>query len=49
MQLQIKRLDPVTRKVTTIAGTGRAGYKDGPALSAQVKLQLWQFLLLVYK
>jgi hypothetical protein len=36
MQLQIKRLDPVTRKVTTIAGTGRAGYKDGPALSAQL-------------
>jgi hypothetical protein len=35
--LQIKRLDPVTKKVTTIAGTGRAGYKDGPALSAQVR------------
>uniref|UniRef100_A0A0D9Z6B4 Thioredoxin domain-containing protein n=1 Tax=Oryza glumipatula TaxID=40148 RepID=A0A0D9Z6B4_9ORYZ len=33
---KIKRLDPVTRKVTTIAGTGRAGYKDGPALSAQL-------------
>lgn len=26
---KIKRLDPVTRKVTTIAGTGCAGYKDG--------------------
>uniref|UniRef100_A0A0E0KCW1 Thioredoxin-like fold domain-containing protein n=1 Tax=Oryza punctata TaxID=4537 RepID=A0A0E0KCW1_ORYPU len=33
---KIKRLDPVTRKVTTIAGTGHAGYKDGPALSAQL-------------
>ncbi|KAJ1297421.1 hypothetical protein BS78_01G374800 [Paspalum vaginatum] len=33
---KIKRLDPVTRKVTTIAGTGRAGYKDGPGLSAQL-------------
>ncbi|KAL6878518.1 hypothetical protein ACP4OV_012688 [Aristida adscensionis] len=28
-----KRLDPVTRKVTTIAGTGRAGYRDGPGKS----------------
>ncbi|CAN6313015.1 unnamed protein product [Urochloa humidicola] len=33
---KIKRLDPVTRKVTTVAGTGRAGYKDGPGLSAQL-------------
>ncbi|PNT77528.1 hypothetical protein BRADI_1g64267v3 [Brachypodium distachyon] len=33
---KIKRLDPVTKKVITIAGTGRAGYKDGPALSAQL-------------
>ncbi|WVZ56717.1 LOW QUALITY PROTEIN: hypothetical protein U9M48_007207, partial [Paspalum notatum var. saurae] len=33
---KIKRLDPVTRKVTTIAGTGRAGYKDGPGLSAEL-------------
>ncbi|KAL5209961.1 hypothetical protein ABZP36_005584 [Zizania latifolia] len=33
---KIKRLDPITRKVTTIAGTGHAGYKDGPALSAQL-------------
>uniref|UniRef100_A0A0E0NU59 Thioredoxin domain-containing protein n=1 Tax=Oryza rufipogon TaxID=4529 RepID=A0A0E0NU59_ORYRU len=36
LSMLIKRLDPVTRKVTTIAGTGRAGYKDGPALSAQL-------------
>lgn len=33
---KIKKLDPVTKKVTTIAGTGRAGYKDGHALSAQL-------------
>jgi len=33
---KIKRLHPVTRKVTTVAGTGRAGYKDGPGLSAQL-------------
>uniref|UniRef100_A0A8R7U6U3 Uncharacterized protein n=1 Tax=Triticum urartu TaxID=4572 RepID=A0A8R7U6U3_TRIUA len=33
---QIKKLDPVTKKVTTIAGTGRAGYKDDDALSAQL-------------
>lgn len=36
LKWQIKKLDPVTRKVTTIAGTGRAGYKDGPGLAAQV-------------
>jgi hypothetical protein len=35
-QWQIKKLDPVTRKVTTIAGTGSAGYRDGPGLTAQV-------------
>lgn len=35
-QWQIKKLDPVTRKVTTIAGTGTAGYRDGPGLTAQV-------------
>ncbi|VAI06337.1 unnamed protein product [Triticum turgidum subsp. durum] len=33
---KIKKLDPVTKKVTTIAGTGRAGYMDGDALSAQL-------------
>ncbi|KAL5219380.1 hypothetical protein ABZP36_020064 [Zizania latifolia] len=32
----LERLDPITRKVMTIAGTGHAGYKDGPALSAQL-------------
>nr|CAB3496124.1 unnamed protein product [Digitaria exilis] len=33
---RIKRLDSVTRKVTTIAGTGHAGFKDGFGLSAQL-------------
>lgn len=33
---KIKKLDPVTRKVTTIAGTGSAGYRDGPGLTAQL-------------
>jgi hypothetical protein len=37
---QIKRLDPVTRKVTTIVGTGRAGYRDGPGLTAQVSYKI---------
>jgi sugar lactone lactonase YvrE len=32
---RIKRLDPRTRRVTTFAGTGRAGRTDGPASSAQ--------------
>ncbi|CAN6301123.1 unnamed protein product [Urochloa humidicola] len=36
LKWQIKRLDPVTRKVTTVAGTGRTRYKDGPGLSAQL-------------
>lgn len=34
---QIKKLDPVSKKVVTIAGTGNAGFKDGAALSAQVQ------------
>ncbi|KAL8251513.1 hypothetical protein R6Q59_035206 [Mikania micrantha] len=33
---KIKKLDPATKKVTTIAGTGKAGFKDGTSLSAQV-------------
>jgi len=28
-------LDPATRRVTTLAGTGRSGLKDGPAARAQ--------------
>ncbi|XP_008808703.1 protein SUPPRESSOR OF QUENCHING 1, chloroplastic isoform X1 [Phoenix dactylifera] len=33
---KIKNLDPITKKVTTLAGTGSAGFKDGMALSAQL-------------
>lgn len=32
---KIKVLDPATRQVTTLAGTGKAGHKDGAARSAQ--------------
>lgn len=32
---KIKMLDPASGKVTTIAGTGRAGHVDGPASRAQ--------------
>ncbi|OAY81734.1 NHL repeat-containing protein 2 [Ananas comosus] len=35
--IQIKKLDPITKRVTTLAGTGRAGFKDGPAFSAQAR------------
>ncbi|CAA6668888.1 unnamed protein product [Spirodela intermedia] len=30
---KIKKLDPVSKRVVTIAGTGNAGFKDGAALS----------------
>ncbi|XP_010259233.1 PREDICTED: NHL repeat-containing protein 2 isoform X1 [Nelumbo nucifera] len=33
---KIKKLYPDSKKVVTIAGTGRAGFKDGSALSAQL-------------
>ncbi|XP_065851915.1 protein SUPPRESSOR OF QUENCHING 1, chloroplastic isoform X2 [Euphorbia lathyris] len=33
---KIKRLDPATKRVSTIAGTGKAGFKDGKALAAQL-------------
>ncbi|XP_078435903.1 haloacid dehalogenase-like hydrolase family protein [Wolffia australiana] len=33
---KIKKLDLVTKRVVTIAGTGKAGYKDGAALLAQL-------------
>ncbi|XP_038878874.1 protein SUPPRESSOR OF QUENCHING 1, chloroplastic [Benincasa hispida] len=33
---KIKMLDPVSKKVFTIAGTGKAGFKDGTALEAQL-------------
>ncbi|CAI0446545.1 unnamed protein product [Linum tenue] len=34
---KIKKLDPSTRRVTTIAGTGKAGFTDGKAITAQVR------------
>ncbi|CAK9158049.1 unnamed protein product [Ilex paraguariensis] len=33
---KIKKLDPASRRVSTIAGTGKAGFKDGVALTAQL-------------
>jgi DNA-binding beta-propeller fold protein YncE len=32
---KIRVLDPTTRRVTTLAGTGASGLKDGPAARAQ--------------
>lgn len=33
---KIKKLDPSNKRVTTLAGTGKAGFKDGKALVAQL-------------
>uniref|UniRef100_M4EGL8 Thioredoxin domain-containing protein n=1 Tax=Brassica campestris TaxID=3711 RepID=M4EGL8_BRACM len=33
---KIKKLDPVTKRVVTIAGTGKAGFKDGKVMVAQL-------------
>lgn len=33
---KIKRLDPSNKRVSTIAGTGKAGFKDGKSLAAQL-------------
>ncbi|KAM7481806.1 hypothetical protein LguiB_006389 [Lonicera macranthoides] len=33
---KIKKLDPASRRVTALAGTGKAGFKDGAALAAQL-------------
>ncbi|TYH91789.1 hypothetical protein ES332_A13G137800v1 [Gossypium tomentosum] len=33
---KIKKLDPASKRVTTLAGTGKAGFKDGKALAAQL-------------
>ncbi|XP_052206057.1 protein SUPPRESSOR OF QUENCHING 1, chloroplastic isoform X2 [Diospyros lotus] len=33
---KIKKLDPATKRVYTLAGTGKAGFKDGKALEAQL-------------
>lgn len=35
-EFQIKKLDPASKRVSTLAGTGKAGFKDGTALEAQV-------------
>jgi hypothetical protein len=35
-KFQIKKLDPASKRVSTLAGTGKAGFKDGTALAAQV-------------
>lgn len=34
--VQIKRLNPSNKRVTTLAGTGKAGFKDGKSLEAQL-------------
>lgn len=36
-KLQIKKLDPAAKRVSTVAGTGKAGFKDGTSLEAQVR------------
>ncbi|XP_074264244.1 protein SUPPRESSOR OF QUENCHING 1, chloroplastic [Silene latifolia] len=33
---KVKKLDPSNKRVTTLAGTGKAGFKDGKALAAQL-------------
>ncbi|VYS49318.1 unnamed protein product [Arabidopsis thaliana] len=33
---KIKKLDPVTKRVVTVAGTGKAGFKDGKVKDAQL-------------
>ncbi|KAK4851350.1 hypothetical protein QYF36_014395 [Acer negundo] len=33
---EIKKFDPANNRVTTLAGTGKAGFKDGTALAAQL-------------
>ncbi|CAI9786151.1 unnamed protein product [Fraxinus pennsylvanica] len=33
---KIKKLDPASRRVSTLAGTGKAGFKDGTAQAAQL-------------
>ncbi|GKV01403.1 hypothetical protein SLEP1_g13958 [Rubroshorea leprosula] len=33
---KIKKLDPASKKVSTVAGTGKAGFKDGIPLAAQL-------------
>ncbi|KAJ1417181.1 Six-bladed beta-propeller, TolB-like [Sesbania bispinosa] len=33
---KIKKLDPTSKRVSTIAGTGKAGFRDGTAVTAQL-------------
>ncbi|XP_068341713.1 protein SUPPRESSOR OF QUENCHING 1, chloroplastic isoform X2 [Pyrus communis] len=33
---KIKKLDPAAKRVSTVAGTGKAGFKDGTSLEAQL-------------
>ncbi|MQL71817.1 hypothetical protein Taro_004149 [Colocasia esculenta] len=33
---KIKKLDPISKRVVTLAGNGKAGFKDGAALSSQL-------------
>jgi len=33
---QIKKLDPTSKRVSTVAGTGKAGFRDGKSVTAQV-------------
>lgn len=41
--LQIKVLEPSSQKISTLAGTGTAGFKDGVAKAAQVLYLLFTF------
>lgn len=43
---QIKKLDPTSKRVSTIAGTGKAGFRDGTASAAQVGLI---FRIIIYQ
>jgi hypothetical protein len=44
-KLQIKKLDPASKRVSTLAGTGKAGFKDGTALTAQVGKYFYSYLM----
>lgn len=46
---QIKKFDPATKRVTTIAGTGKAGFKDGKALTAQVRKWCKMYSISLYR
>ncbi|CAJ1869524.1 unnamed protein product, partial [Sphenostylis stenocarpa] len=42
---KIKKLDPTSKRVSTIAGTGKAGFKDGTAVKAQVGKMFYAIFL----